>query len=191
MAYCDQVLRGRAASTVALGVSCVVGGLVGCSYDRSNETLVAAPVVTAAPPPPPASLPCGPTCPHLYGPPPWIDPYAYSPECYTVHQQYWAQFAGNPDPASVQRFGAAMAAVGAGPAVVDAAQRWAQARVDHLARHQAAVAREATGGDLATDPDYIVVYGVFTGATFVGDNETIVASMTALCSPRQVIPDTR
>ena len=62
-----------------------------------------------------------------------------------------------------------MAAVGAAPDVVAAAERWAQVRVDNLARHQAAVAREAAGGDLATDPDYVAVYAVFTAPAFEAD----------------------
>jgi hypothetical protein len=187
MAYPGRVLRGRAALTVALGAAGAL--MLGCSYDRADTltqvTVPAATTTTLAP------APCGTSCPYFYGAPPTVDPNAYTPVCYAAHVQYWALFAGNPDPVSVQQFGAAVAVVGASPDVVAAAERWAQVRVDNLARHQAAVARQAGGADLSTDPDYVAVYAVFTAPGFGADNAAIVDALTVVCPPWPAVPGTR
>jgi len=193
VAYPAHVSRGRAACVVALAVTAAAASS-GCSYDRSDdETLVAAtvPAATTTVAAAPASVVCAGPCPAFYGPRPTIDPATYSPACYVAHDQYWAQYAGTSDPASVARFSAAVVAVGAAPDVVAAAERWSQARVDNVARHQAAMARAAAGADLATDPDYVVVHGVLASPAFEADNAVVVDAMTVLCPPLPVMPDTR
>jgi hypothetical protein len=193
MAYPVHVLRGRAAIIVALGVT---GLVAGCSYDR-RETLAEAPAqvattttVVAPSTAPRTPLACGAVCPRFYGGRPPLDPARFDAACLAAHDQFWSQIVGNPDAASVEQFAVTLTSVGATPDVVDAARRWAQVRVDNVARDRAVTARGA-GVDLSTDPDYRVMYEAFTAPPMEADTAQVIGALNGLCAPTPLMPGTR